>query len=108
MTAIPVSGGTAIVVYEVVASAPYAGINGCAVLDYFLDHRSTVADRLAGGRQCDRIFRAVGSDSHHQRAVSRTAIPITREHSHETQYLPQPYSSPVPWQPPRVRSVFRW
>jgi hypothetical protein len=35
MTAIPVSGGTAIVLYEVVASAPYAGINGCATLDAF-------------------------------------------------------------------------
>jgi hypothetical protein len=35
MTAIAVSGGAATIVYEVVASAPYAGINGCSVLNSF-------------------------------------------------------------------------
>ncbi len=34
--AIPVSAGTAMVLYEVVAGAPYAGINGCATLDAFV------------------------------------------------------------------------
>jgi hypothetical protein len=34
-TAIPVSGGAATIVYEVVAAAPYAGINGCGVLNAF-------------------------------------------------------------------------
>jgi hypothetical protein len=33
--AIPVAGGTATVLYEVVAGPPYAGINGCAMLDSF-------------------------------------------------------------------------
>ena len=33
--AVPVVGGTAMVLYEVVAAAPYAGINGCAALDSF-------------------------------------------------------------------------
>jgi hypothetical protein len=33
--AIPVAAGTAMVLYEVVAAPPYAGINGCAMLDSF-------------------------------------------------------------------------
>lgn len=36
LAAVPVSAGSAMVLYEVVAAAPYAGINGCAVLDSFL------------------------------------------------------------------------
>jgi hypothetical protein len=33
---VPVAAGSAMVVYEVVAGAPYAGINGCAMIDSFL------------------------------------------------------------------------
>jgi hypothetical protein len=34
-TAIPVAGGTATLVYEVMAAFPYAGVDGCFVLDNF-------------------------------------------------------------------------
>jgi hypothetical protein len=36
INAVPVMAGSAIVVYEVVAAAPYAGINGCTLLDSFV------------------------------------------------------------------------
>jgi hypothetical protein len=32
---VPVTAGTAMVLYEIVAAAPYAGINGCAAMDSF-------------------------------------------------------------------------
>jgi hypothetical protein len=34
-TAIPVAGGTATLVYEVMATSPYAGVDGCLALDNF-------------------------------------------------------------------------
>jgi hypothetical protein len=33
---VPVAAGTAMVLYEIVAAPPYAGVNGCAVVDTFV------------------------------------------------------------------------
>jgi hypothetical protein len=33
---VPVTAGTAMVLYEIVAAPPYAGVNGCAVVDTFV------------------------------------------------------------------------
>jgi hypothetical protein len=49
LTTVPVSAaGTAMVLYEVVAAAPFAGMNGCAMLDSFAITAHPLMGSLAG------------------------------------------------------------